>query len=305
MQIKQNRIIFITGFPRSGTTLMQALLDNHPQLLVFPEETKYFKNFLRAKMYNKKYSKEEKIDLLFHNTLSRLRESRVSSDGSRNRDYSSFNYKMFKDIFLDSIKNTESDKKIFTSIFTSYKAVIAPEKRNLYFVVKNPQNFQFFPLIKKWFGKNLSVIHMERDVYDVYYSNKKARCPNITTDKFAYQYLFMERMYKWGKKHIPQFYTVHYEKLVKNPKEIMRDIADFLKIDFNGTLLQPTFMGTPWKGNSSFAHFQATIHTASLGLSDSLSNEQKNDIHKSLNAVSNKFKAFKTFIRFYSKQKLM
>ncbi|MFH1638789.1 MAG: sulfotransferase, partial [Chloroflexota bacterium] len=37
----ENRAAFIAGCPRSGTTLMAALLDDHPDLLVFPEEYLY------------------------------------------------------------------------------------------------------------------------------------------------------------------------------------------------------------------------------------------------------------------------
>src|SRR5882724_3614692 len=37
---------FIAGQAKSGTTLLVALLDNHPQLLVLPEETAYFPTVL-------------------------------------------------------------------------------------------------------------------------------------------------------------------------------------------------------------------------------------------------------------------
>src|SRR5258708_23961220 len=37
---------FIAGQAKSGTTLLAALLDNHPELLVLPEETAYFPTVL-------------------------------------------------------------------------------------------------------------------------------------------------------------------------------------------------------------------------------------------------------------------
>src|SRR5437899_11319460 len=40
------RACFIAGQAKSGTTLLVALLDNHPQLLVLPEETAYFPTVL-------------------------------------------------------------------------------------------------------------------------------------------------------------------------------------------------------------------------------------------------------------------
>jgi len=36
------RACFIAGQAKSGTTLVAALLDSHPELLVLPQETAYF-----------------------------------------------------------------------------------------------------------------------------------------------------------------------------------------------------------------------------------------------------------------------
>src|SRR5260370_28629617 len=41
------RACFIAGQAKSGTTLLAALLDNHPELLVLPQETAYFPAVLR------------------------------------------------------------------------------------------------------------------------------------------------------------------------------------------------------------------------------------------------------------------
>jgi len=41
------RACFVAGQAKSGTTLLVALLDNHPELLVLPEETAYFPTVLR------------------------------------------------------------------------------------------------------------------------------------------------------------------------------------------------------------------------------------------------------------------
>src|SRR6266700_345488 len=41
------RACFIAGQAKSGTTLLAALLDGHPELLVLPQETAYFPTVLR------------------------------------------------------------------------------------------------------------------------------------------------------------------------------------------------------------------------------------------------------------------
>src|SRR3954471_22236594 len=42
----EQRACFIAGPAKSGTTLLVALLDSHPELLVFPQETAYFPTVL-------------------------------------------------------------------------------------------------------------------------------------------------------------------------------------------------------------------------------------------------------------------
>ena len=38
--------LFICGHPKAGTSLARAVFDSHPQLVVFPEETSFFRRFL-------------------------------------------------------------------------------------------------------------------------------------------------------------------------------------------------------------------------------------------------------------------
>ena len=74
-RIKDNASL-INGLPKSGTTLLLALLDNHPQLTVLPEEMQFF-----LKVYL------QKDPLLF---LKRVfgKFGRVISDHNGERDYS-------------------------------------------------------------------------------------------------------------------------------------------------------------------------------------------------------------------------
>ena len=42
----RDRPVFIGGHPKSGTSLLRSLVDSHPQLVVYPEETMFFRGFL-------------------------------------------------------------------------------------------------------------------------------------------------------------------------------------------------------------------------------------------------------------------
>ena len=56
--------LFILGYPKSGTSLLMGIFDNHPQLIVVPEETDFFSVvYERAKALtaNTRTTKAEKI----------------------------------------------------------------------------------------------------------------------------------------------------------------------------------------------------------------------------------------------------
>ena len=38
--------VFIAGHPRSGTSLLRSVLDSHPELVAYPEETSFFRRYL-------------------------------------------------------------------------------------------------------------------------------------------------------------------------------------------------------------------------------------------------------------------
>ena len=38
--------VFIAGHPKSGTSLLRSVLDSHPELVTYPEETSFFRRYL-------------------------------------------------------------------------------------------------------------------------------------------------------------------------------------------------------------------------------------------------------------------
>jgi len=64
----EQRACFAAGQAKSGTTLLIALLDGHPQLLVLPEETAYFPTALNK---YEKFGRRAQVDYLTKEALSR------------------------------------------------------------------------------------------------------------------------------------------------------------------------------------------------------------------------------------------
>src|SRR2546430_11927409 len=65
----EERACFAAGQAKAGTTLLIALLDGHPQLLVLPEETAYFPTALNK--YGKR-GRRAQFDYLTKEALSRI-----------------------------------------------------------------------------------------------------------------------------------------------------------------------------------------------------------------------------------------
>ena len=88
------RACFIAGQAKSGTTLLAALLDNHPELLVLPEETAYFPTVLT------KYAprgRRAQFDYITKETLSNVLFGGPCKWGKR--DYSYFPTSRFLQTF--------------------------------------------------------------------------------------------------------------------------------------------------------------------------------------------------------------
>src|SRR4029453_6002837 len=64
------RPLLVCGHPRSGTSLFLSLLDGHPDVVSFPEETKYFRGI------HGRRSLHSAEDLLAHTHVGRLSRER-------------------------------------------------------------------------------------------------------------------------------------------------------------------------------------------------------------------------------------
>src|SRR6202023_2159508 len=88
------RACFVAGQAKSGTTLLAALLDNHSELLVLPEETAYFPTVLT------KYAprgRRAQFDYITRESRSNVLFSGHSRRGKR--DYADFPREQFLETF--------------------------------------------------------------------------------------------------------------------------------------------------------------------------------------------------------------
>src|SRR5437763_5324876 len=109
---------FIAGQAKSGTTLVAALLDSHPELLVLPQETAYFPTVLR------KYRDAGRRAQFDH--LTRESFSRVLFGGEakwREHEYKNFPQEKFREAFERvAFDPTNAQRDLLALMAESYAA---------------------------------------------------------------------------------------------------------------------------------------------------------------------------------------
>jgi hypothetical protein len=246
------RACFIAGQAKSGTTLLVALLDNHPQLLVLPEETAYFPTVLT------KYAprgRRAQFDYLTQQSLANVLFGGPCKWGKRN--YSKFPREEFLNTFQHAAFDpTNAQEDLLVLMVKAYAASLGRPLATVgRWVEKTPANRNHIPEILRRFpnAKILVTMRDPRAILAAQIALEKTR----QTGRFSTYYVIAHwrvaaRLAKRVRNGEVPGLVVPYEKLVCEPARIMEEVCAYLEIDFDsGTVLTPTKIGQFWSGNSA------------------------------------------------------
>jgi Sulfotransferase family len=246
------RACFIAGQAKSGTTLVAALLDGHPELLVLPQETAYFPTVL------KKYGKagrRAQFDYLTEKSF-----SRVLFGGEpkwREHVYQNFPQQNFREAFeriAFDPANAERDLLVLLAEAYAWTIGVSPDRIKRW-IEKTPANRNHVDEIFSRFpnAKLLVTLRDPRAILAAQISLEKTR----QTKRFSVYYVIahwrvaakLARRVRAGE--VPGLF-VQFEQLVNEPVQTMKNVCDYLEINFDPeTVLKPTKIGEPWGGNSA------------------------------------------------------
>ncbi len=266
------RPVFISGYNKSGTTLLLSLLDNHPELVVFPEELHFFK---KEVLFNKNKYKA----ITEHTGAKLLLSDDYLKEWTKGKSwfkegYPEFDNKKLDKLLKDNINTHLKTKDILISIIYSYSVADGINFKNKkYWVSKTTQEEMFFPLLVKMFNKNIKFYYVVRDPRDVYVSFKERQ--NVRDEQLSKSKENLERfIFDWKvrvnkacyyEKCYKNFYIIKYEDLLYKPEATLKRINDGLEIDYTDSLLQPTRHGKSWGGNSVYSKEFNGITTETIG----------------------------------------
>jgi hypothetical protein len=265
------RGLFIGGAPKSGTTLLMSLLDNHPQLVVLPEETAYiehYPDYLALDSYQAKFRhllKESGLGLLAEGS----QEPLPYSHGADVRTYKNFDYKRFAALAEDFINQPGmNDSLFFSEVVRAYGTVLGADIPHCAHWVEKTPRTESHPDVFDALFPEAKLILIVRDPRAVFASVKNRIMSHYGRHTKSHR---LVRAWNRSAREIPRllrdpsrFLVVRYEDLIRNTREVLKTICQFGKFEFRDSMLEPTRAGNNWQGNSAFHKAFTGISTASL-----------------------------------------
>ncbi len=248
--VNDTQQIFVVGSSRSGTTMMGRILAKNPSVFTFREL--HFFGTIWTNNNNRELNKNEQIDL-----CSKL--FAIQKNGLFNQDNcSKFNSKS-EQLLAKGIKDPLQIYRLFLETVTKdHGAKIACEQ--------TPQNLYYLHEILEFFP-NAKVINLVRDQRDVLLSQKnkwkrrflgakKIPLSEALRSLVNYHPILTSKI--WNSSLLctlkyfnhSQVKIVKFEDLLSDSENVIKDICNFLKIDFQDQMLNVPVVGSSTESDS-------------------------------------------------------
>jgi Sulfotransferase family len=240
--------VFLVGCPRSGTTLLQRLLDAHSMVAIAPE-THFMRRFWGRRTEYGDLTDDRRFE-------------RVVNDIIATPEFSDM--KLEADRFMAAAWRLD---RSYSALFRLLLSSFANQRGVRVVGEKTPGHVVYMQTLECFFP-GARFIHIIRDPRAVV--NSWRRVPwssgTIVGDISSWR-----RYVVTARKHPPAagaLHTVRYETLVRKPEQALRAICEFLRIPFEPAMLEfhqrtadtLDFAREPWKRGAA-----SPVHTDSVG----------------------------------------
>ncbi len=234
---------FIVGHPRSGTSLLRALLDDHPDLLVLPFESHLF-DWVKS---------DDPVGGLLDRT--RLWPT-------LNRHRPSIPREEVENVFIRTFAKAGDPRERLLALVEGW-CELTDGPKNTRWVEKTPRHLYEFETLSRWFPHGTRVLVMRRDPRDVIASSLKKKPSRsifqmALTGRLAHQAVT-------DHEQDPRVHVVSYEGMVRDPVRTMERVCRFLEIQYDDVVAKPTVLGTEYSGNSRFRDTMEGVSEAAVG----------------------------------------
>ncbi|NEZ56156.1 sulfotransferase family protein [Adonisia turfae] len=230
--------IFLVGCPRSGTTLLQQMLDAHPDVAIAPE-THFIRNFWLKREHYGDLAEDANYQVLLHAIADIPEFAEMELDLST---------------FQDAAQTLDrSYAALFTLLLEQFR-----QGRNTQIVgEKTPNHLLYMQTLQTFFPK-ARFIHIIRDPRAVINSWKTVPWSTGSVGGDAEVW----RRYMATARQSPPdngaIFTLHYEQLISASEDCLKKLCNFLELSFDASMLdyhtqqskRVNVNREPWKGNA-------------------------------------------------------
>jgi len=241
--VSAERAIVLCGHAKSGTTLVQSLLDGHPALVVIPEETKYFAQIDRWPLRRRASY-----------VLRRSRVARLTPGVAGIYDYSHLDRALFARALASDLGAWPPARRILPAIARAYAAASALDGASARaWVEKTPGNEHHLErALRLWPAlRAVYVVRDPRDVFVSFRAKRAKRSKQLAVDRFCGRW--SASLAAWDAfvaDHTERALALVFEHVIESPETELRRLTKFLGIEWCASLLEPTIAGRPFEGNS-------------------------------------------------------
>ncbi len=208
LNLSDDSLIFVGGIPRSGTTLVQNVIDSHSKILGLPE----FKNIHRIINLQRQMKDEVKKG------------------------------------FIDLICTEQELNSYFKSFIKSFFEPLKKKHGYEYISEKTPQNLLVFQDLIELFPKSKFVLVVRDPraiVNSTKKVNERARKQKVQsavgsfyeyTNKIREQYQLTNKLIK---KYPDKIFFIRYEDLVNDIERITKDFCQYMSINWEPEMMKP------------------------------------------------------------------
>ncbi|MDZ7714725.1 MAG: sulfotransferase [Balneolaceae bacterium] len=221
LQNTEENLFFIAGTSRSGSTLLQSMLNSHSEVVI-PPETHFFHSFKNLKkQYNVEFKNEFRGSLLdfWYDQKTRIRDLGLAKE---------------------QVKNASEELDISSPIdlFLLQMTMYRKERGKSIIGEKTPRHILQITEILEEFPK-AKVIAMFRDPRAAANSEIKAHFGSpsvIVTTKRWRKYIAMHQQLQ-NKLASNQYMMLRYCDLIEDPESVLKKVSNFLGIEFQQDML--------------------------------------------------------------------
>jgi hypothetical protein len=232
--------VFLVGCPRSGTTLLQQMLNTHPAVAIAPET-----HFIRRFWLQRRNYGELTIDSNYHGLIDDIVRMPEFSEMELNAD--------------DYRTTAMSEPREYSTLFRLLLEQLAHRRGAAVIGEKTPNHLLYMPTLSDFFPRALFV-HIVRDPRAVMNSwrNVPWSTGSLVSDAMVWRrYMAMAR--RRPPHNRARLLVVRYEGLVTDPEQTLRTVCRFIHVDFESAMLsfhqrassRVNVLREPWKAGAT------------------------------------------------------